>query len=131
ITAKVLLKMIKELQTSDKIKTVGELLSYQKGISESPLISVKKELQEDFRALPHASGIYYFTNKNEEIIYVGKAKSIRERVKTYFSPSAPRKAQKIVKQAARLKHIITNSELTALLTEAETIKLLEPKHNSQ
>src|SRR5690606_30499035 len=57
ITAKVLLKMIKELQTSDKIKTVGELLSYQKGISESPLISVKKELQEDFRALPHASGI--------------------------------------------------------------------------
>ncbi|HCY75577.1 MAG TPA: hypothetical protein DHV28_06615 [Ignavibacteriales bacterium] len=131
ITAKVLLKMIKELQNSDKIKTVGELLSYQKGISESPLINVKKELQEDFRALPHASGIYYFTNKKDEIIYVGKAKSIRERVKTYFSPSAPRKAQKIIKQAARLKHVITNSELTALLTEAETIKLLEPKHNSQ
>jgi len=131
ITAKVLLKMIKELQSKDKITTIGELLSYQKGISESPLLNVKKELQEDFRSLPNTSGIYYFTNKKDEIIYVGKAKSIRERVKTYFSPSAPRKAQKIVKQAARLKHIITNSELTALLTEAETIKLLEPKHNSQ
>jgi len=131
ITAKVLLKMIKELQSKDKITTIGELLSYQKGVSESPLLNVKKELQEDFRSLPNTSGIYYFTNKKDEIIYVGKAKSIRERVKTYFSPSAPRKAQKIVKQAARLKHIITNSELTALLTEAETIKLLEPKHNSQ
>ena len=131
ITAKVLLKMIKELQTKDNIITVGEFLAYQEGISESPLLNVKKELQEDFRSLPHASGIYYFTNNMDEIIYVGKAKSIRERVKTYFSPSAPKKAQKIIKQAARLKHVITNSELTALLTEAETIKLLEPKHNYQ
>ncbi|HMN48305.1 MAG TPA: exonuclease domain-containing protein [Ignavibacteriaceae bacterium] len=131
ITAKVLLKMIKELREKDNIVTVSELLSYQKGIQESPLLNVKKELQEDFRALPNAPGIYYFTNKKDEIIYVGKAKSIRDRVKSYFAPSAPRKAAKIVKQAARLKHIITNSELTALLTEAETIKILSPKHNSQ
>ena len=131
ITAKVLLKMINELQQKDNISTIGELLSYQKGITESPLLNVKKELQEDFRALPNAPGIYYFTNRKDDIIYVGKAKSIRDRVKAYFSPSAPRKAQKIVKQAARLKHIITNSELTALLTEAETIKILTPKHNSQ
>lgn len=130
ITAKVLLRMIKDIQNKDKITTVRELLSYQKGIQESPLLNIKKELQEDYRSLPNAPGIYYFTNKKDEIIYVGKAKSIRERVKTYFSPSAPRKAVKIVKQAARLKHIITNSELTALLTEAETIKILNPKHNS-
>ena len=131
ITAKVLLKIIKELQKQDSINTVGELLSYQKGLTESPILNVKKELQEDFRSLPNAPGIYYFTNRKDDIIYVGKAKSIRDRVKTYFSPSAPQKAQKIVKQAVRLKHIITNSELTALLTEAETIKLLTPKHNSQ
>ena len=131
ITAKVLLKMIKELQAKDNITTVGQLLSYQKGYQESPLLNVKKELQEDYRSLPNAPGIYYFTNKKDEIIYVGKAKSIRDRVKTYFSTSAPRKAQKIIKQAARLKYIITNSELTALLTEAETIKILEPKHNYQ
>ncbi len=130
ITAKVLLRMIKDLKQKDNIVTVRELLSYQKGYQESPLLNVKKELQEDYRSLPNAPGIYYFTNKKDEIIYVGKAKSIRERVKTYFSPSAPRKATKIVKQAARLKHIITNSELTALLTEAETIKILNPKHNS-
>jgi excinuclease UvrABC nuclease subunit len=117
--------MIKELQAKDNITTVGQLLSYQKGYQESPLLNVKKELQEDYRSLPNSPGIYYFTNKKDEIIYVGKGKSIRDRVKTYFSTSAPRKAQKIIKQAARLKHIITNSELTALLTEAETIKILD------
>lgn len=131
ITAKVLLKMIKEIQKKDNISTLGELLSYQKGYKETPLLNIKKELQDDYRALPNAPGIYYFTNRKDEIIYVGKAKSIRDRVKTYFSTSAPQKAQKIVKQAARLKHIITNSELTALLTESETIKILEPKHNDQ
>lgn len=131
ITAKVLLKMIKEIQKKDNISTLGELLSYQKGYKETPLLNIKKELQDDYRALPNAPGIYYFTNRKDEIIYVGKAKSIRDRVKTYFSTSAPHKAQKIVKQAARLKHIITNSELTALLTESETIKILEPKHNDQ
>lgn len=131
ITAKVLLKMIKEIQKKDNISTLGELLSYQKGYKETALLNIKKELQDDYRALPNAPGIYYFTNRKDEIIYVGKAKSIRDRVKTYFSTSAPQKAQKIVKQAARLKHIITNSELTALLTESETIKILEPKHNDQ
>jgi DNA polymerase III subunit epsilon len=131
ITAKVLLKMIKELKTKDDITTVEQLLSYQKGYKETPLLNIKKELQEDYRSLPNAPGIYYFTNRKDEIIYVGKAKSIRDRVKTYFSTSAPRKAQNIIKQAVRLKHIITNSELTALLTEAETIKILEPKHNYQ
>ncbi|MDP2362213.1 MAG: exonuclease domain-containing protein, partial [Ignavibacteria bacterium] len=131
ITAKVLLKIIKELQKKDSLTTVGELLSYQKGIAESPLLNIKKELQEDFRALPNAPGIYYFTNRKDDIIYVGKAKSIRDRVKTYFSPSAPSKAKMIIKQATRLKHIITNSELTALLTESETIKIFTPKHNSQ
>jgi DNA polymerase-3 subunit epsilon len=131
ITAKILLKIIKELKLKDKILNVGNLLSYQKGYKETPLLNVKKELQEDYRSLPNSPGIYYFTNKKDEIIYVGKAKSIRDRVKTYFSPSAPRKASKIIKQAARLKYIITNSELTALLTEAETIKILSPKHNYQ
>lgn len=131
ITAKILLKMIKELKDKDKIITVGELLSYQNGLKQTPLANIKKELLDDFYSLPNAPGIYYFTNKKDDIIYVGKAKSIRDRVKTYFSPSAPKKAKKIVRQAQRLKHIITNSELTALLTEAETIKILKPKLNSQ
>ena len=131
ITAKVLLKMIKELKKNDVIY-LDELISYQKSpaIFTSPL-KAKKKLLEDVTGLPNAPGIYHFLNSRNEIIYIGKAKSLRDRVKSYFSPTAPRKAKKIVKQASRLKIQITNSELTALLTEAESIKLVNPKHNSQ
>lgn len=131
ITAKVLLKMIKELKKNDVIY-LDELISYQKSpaIFTSPL-KAKKKLLEDVTGLPNAPGIYHFLNSRNEIIYIGKAKSLRDRVKSYFSPTAPRKAKKIVKQASRLKIQITNSELTALLTEAESIKLANPKHNSQ
>jgi DNA polymerase-3 subunit epsilon len=131
VTAKVLLKMIKELKSKDHIISIGDLLSYQTSLNESPIKNVKPELREDFLSLPDAPGIYYFTNKKDEIIYVGKAKSIRDRVKSYFTPASPRKASKIVKQAARLRYIMTNSELTALLTESETIKILNPRHNAQ
>lgn len=130
-TARVLIKMIKELMQSENIQTVNELLAYQTGLHETSSLKIKKELQQDFNSLPSAPGIYYFTNKKGDVIYVGKAKSIKERVRSYFTPAAPRKAGKIIKQAARLKFEITNSELTALLTEAETIKLINPKHNFQ
>ncbi len=132
VTAKALLKMIKEAKDKNSVQTLDELISFQSGGNPpyKPL-TTKKKLGEDVSALPHAPGIYYFINSKNEIIYIGKAKSLRDRVKSYFSPTAPRKAKKIIKQAARLKIKLTNSELTALLTEAESIKLINPKHNSQ
>lgn len=132
VTAKALIKMIKEAKEKNSIQTLGELIALQSGtnLPYKPL-TAKKELGEDVSSLPHAPGIYYFLNSKNEIIYIGKAKSLRDRVKSYFSPAAPRKAKRIIKQAARLKIELTNSELTAFLTEAESIKLINPKHNSQ
>jgi excinuclease UvrABC nuclease subunit len=75
--------------------------------------------------------VYYFLNKKNEIIYIGKAKSLKDRVRSYFASTSTGKTKKIVKQAAKIKTDLTNSELTALLLEAESIKLLNPKHNSQ
>lgn len=132
VTAKALIKIIKELQEKENIKTVSDLINYQfipKEVKKKGRI--KKKLGEDIASLPAAPGIYYFLNSKEEVIYIGKAKSLRDRVKSYFSPTAPRKAKKIVKQASRLKIEITNSELTALLSEAESIKIINPKHNTQ
>jgi len=100
-------------------------------LSNKKIISASQKLMNDILALPNAPGIYYFLNKKNDIIYIGKAKSLSSRVKNYFSPTAPYKAKKIVKQAAKIKTEVTNSELTALLKEAETIKLVNPKHNSQ
>ena len=131
VTARALIKMIKKLKEDEGIETLDELHSYQSKVATRGRPKIKKSLNNDVSSLPNAPGIYYFLNKKNEIIYVGKAKSLGERIKTYFSPTASKKAKKIVRQASKLKTEITNSELTALLTEAETIKLINPKHNSQ
>ena len=131
VTARALIKMIKKLKKDEGIETLDELHSYQSRVATRGRPKIKKSLNNDVSSLPNAPGIYYFLNKKNEIIYVGKAKSLGERIKTYFSPTASKKAKKIVRQASKLKTEITNSELTALLTEAETIKLFNPKHNSQ
>ncbi|MEP0862852.1 MAG: GIY-YIG nuclease family protein [Ignavibacterium sp.] len=128
-TAKVLIKLIKHLQENEDINTLDELLAYQSGMKTFQSLKIKKELQNDFYNLPNAPGIYYFLNNKDEIIYIGKAKSLRERVKSYFSANADSRVKKIIRQAKRLHHVITNSELTALLAEAESIKVKNPKHN--
>ncbi len=132
ITARVLIKMIKEVRKNQGIDTVDELIKLQ-SVPKSQInqVKIKKALANDIVELPVAPGIYYFLNSKNEIIYIGKAKSLRSRIKSYFSQTAPKKAKRIIKQASRLKIEITNSELTALLTEAESIKLINPRHNSQ
>jgi len=131
VTARALIKMIKKLKKDEGIETLDELYSYQSRVTSKGRHKIKKSLNNDVSSLPNAPGIYYFLNKKNEIIYVGKAKSLEERIRTYFSPTASKKAKKIIRQASKLKTEITNSELTALLTEAETIKLINPRHNSQ
>lgn len=132
VTAQLLIRMIEELRDNLGINTVEELLYFQKRISgREKSARIKESLREDVSILPVAPGIYYFLNSRNDIIYIGKAKSLKDRIKSYFSPTAPRKAKKIVQQAVRLKIEITNTELTALLMEAESIKILNPRHNTQ
>ncbi len=132
VTAKILIKMIKELKDSQGIKTVGDLLNFQFiPKQDERKIKVKQKLNNDVISLPHCPGVYYFLNSKNDIIYIGKAKSLRDRVRSYFSTSAPSKARKIIQQASRLKIEITNTELVALLSEAEMIKIINPKHNRQ
>jgi len=129
VTAKLLIKLIKEVKNFN-IRYVNELISYQsapKGYQQQ--INYKKKLGEDISAMPDAPGIYYFLNAKNEIIYIGKARSLKNRVKSYFLQTAPRKAKKIIKQSSHLKIELTNTELTALLMEAELIKIVSPRHN--
>lgn len=132
VTAQLLIRMMEELREKHNIQTVEELLSYhKKPAAKGKTSRVKESLREEVSALPQAPGIYYFLNSKDNIIYIGKAKSLRDRIKSYFSPTAPRKAKKIVQQASRIKIEMTNTELTALLMEAESIKLMNPRHNTQ
>jgi DNA polymerase-3 subunit epsilon len=128
-TARVLIKMISELK-KHKIKNIDELIGFQYLPKERKILRINKKLASDVASLPDAPGTYSFLNSRGEIIYIGKAKSLRNRVRSYFLTTAPRKARRIIKQTARIKTEITNSELTALLKEAESIKIKNPKHNS-
>jgi len=131
-TAQILIKLIKKLSKEQGIKTIQQLLEFESSLASSNInLKLPKEMYDSLYSLPDAPGVYYFLNKKNEIIYIGKAKSLKDRVRSYFASTSTGKTKKIVKQAAKIKTDLTNSELTALLLEAESIKLLNPKHNSQ
>lgn len=132
VTAQLLIRMIEDLRDKYEINTLEELINYhKKPAAKEKSNRIKHSLREDVAVLPQAPGIYYFLNSKNDIIYIGKAKSLKDRINSYFSPAAQRKAKKIVQQAARIKIEMTNTELTALLMEAESIKLVNPRHNTQ
>ena len=131
-TAQILIKLIKKLSKENGIKTVQQLFEFQTSVVLSnQVIKLPKDIHDSLYSMPDTPGVYYFLNKKNEIIYIGKAKSLKDRVRSYFAATTVGKPKKIVKQAAKIKTEITNSELTALLLEAESIKLINPRHNRQ
>lgn len=81
--------------------------------------------------LPTAPGVYIYKNAKSKIIYVGKAKNLRDRVKSYFQPPiklGPKTAQ-LVENIASLEHIEVGSEIEALLLESSLIKKFKPFFN--
>lgn len=79
--------------------------------------------------LPMQPGCYLFYAPGGEVIYVGKAKNLRNRVRSYFSATAQQKAQLTSKRAERLEFIVTKSEVEALILEANLIKRYKPHYN--
>lgn len=131
-TAQILIKLIKKLSKEKGIKTIHQLVEFQTSVVPSnQVIKLPKDIHDSLYSLPDTPGVYYFLNKKNEIIYIGKAKSLKDRVRSYFAATTVGKPKKIVKQAVKIKTEITNSELTALLLEAESIKLINPRHNRQ
>ena len=82
--------------------------------------------------LPKKPGIYIMKDSNEEIIYIGKAKNLKNRVKSYFAEKKDRpKTYVLMSHFNSLEYIITNSEKEALLLEANLIKKHKPRYNIQ
>ena len=82
-------------------------------------------------ALPHSPGVYQFVDKNNTIIYVGKAKSLKRRVSSYFVESKEHsaKVKVMVRQVVDIRHIVVDTEQDALLLENSLIKTLQPRYN--
>ena len=86
-------------------------------------------IKEDLKLVPKKPGSYQMYNKNHEIIYVGKAKNLSNRLKSYFTGSHDAKTTKMVSDVEYFKYIVTSSELEALLLELNLIKENRPKYN--
>ena len=91
----------------------------------------KLSLKEQVALLPMSAGCYLFENSKGEVIYVGKAKHLRNRVRSYFVENRDHsaKVRVMVRQIASMRHIVVDSETDALLLENSLIKTLQPRYN--
>ncbi len=88
--------------------------------------------EEELKKLPHSPGVYLMRDSHDDIIYVGKAISLRNRVRSYFRESTNKspKIEKMVTKIARFEYIVTDSELEALILECNLIKEYRPRYNT-
>ncbi|MBQ2754623.1 MAG: excinuclease ABC subunit UvrC [Clostridia bacterium] len=88
-------------------------------------------LETSIKNLPSKPGVYIMYNKNNEVIYVGKAKNLKNRVSQYFRNSSSHsvKVKAMVKNIERFEYIITKTEFEALTLECNLIKFNMPKYN--
>ena len=90
------------------------------------------DIQEELKKLPARPGVYIMHDENDHIIYVGKAISLKNRVRQYFQSSRNKgvKIEQMVTHIRRFEYIVTDSELEALVLECNLIKEHHPKYNT-
>ena len=88
-------------------------------------------LKDVVQRLPDSPGVYKFYNESDLLIYIGKAKSIKKRVSSYFTKGIGlnRKTQRLVSEIVKIDYTVSNTEFDALLLENNFIKQNQPKYN--
>lgn len=91
---------------------------------------MNENLAQTLKCLPDSAGCYLYYDKDGTVIYVGKAKNLKKRIKSYFRKTVDRLKTKIlVSHIERLEYILTDSEAEALILESQLIKKYKPKYN--
>ena len=88
-------------------------------------------LEEKLKNIPRSAGVYLYKDRAGKTIYIGKAKNLRSRVRTYFQEARPfdRKTDALVRQIADVEFIVTDNEVEALILEATLTKKHKPRYN--
>jgi len=94
-------------------------------------------LLQQIQSLPHHAGVYQYFDRNNRLLYIGKAKNLYKRVKSYFrftptlhcNPALNPRIQKMISESVTLSYIVVESEHDALILENSLIKQLKPKYN--
>lgn len=87
------------------------------------------KIKEKLSLLPDKPGCYLMKNQDSQVIYVGKAKVLKNRVRSYFSGSHDAKTQRLVNDIVDFEYIVTDSALEALILENHLIKKYRPRYN--
>jgi len=85
--------------------------------------------KEELKLVPHLPGSYQMYNKDNVVIYVGKAKDLKNRLSSYFNGRVYGKTAMMVNEVDRFEYIVTNSELEAFILELNLIKKYDPRYN--
>lgn len=98
-----------------------------------PDLSTRPKLAEALRTLPARAGVYLFKDGQGRLLYVGKAESLRDRVRSYFHDEAQLtpKIQRVVEQAEQLEYILTDSPVQALIWENDLVRKEQPRYNTK
>lgn len=133
-TAKILLHFLDVLQEEFEIESLEELLTFQnkKIYTEDKKSPALKRVNIKLKDIPTNPGVYFFKSASEEILYIGKAKSLRDRLSSYFRHNSelPYKIKKLLANIRKLEYEITDSELSALILESKLIKKHKPRFNT-
>src|SRR5690606_38534411 len=93
-------------------------------------MEITPELEVQIQAIPHLPGVYQYFDKNDKILYVGKAKDFNKRVKSYFVKQHDHaKTDLLVKTIVLIEHTVVETETDDLLLENNLIKRLQPRYN--
>ncbi|MDA1477534.1 excinuclease ABC subunit UvrC [Bacillus changyiensis] len=90
---------------------------------------MNKIIKEKLAILPDQPGCYLMKDRQQTVIYVGKAKILKNRVRSYFSGSHDAKTQRLVSEIEDFEYIVTSSNIEALILEMNLIKKYDPKYN--
>lgn len=113
-----------------------ELFQHIQNNSEDQIIPFEKKAlpphlsEKVYRDLPHETGVYYFYDRNEALLYIGKSKNIKSRIDSHFRPDMKRtKDIELKNNIADIKYTVLKNELAALLYENQEIKKFFPPYN--
>jgi excinuclease ABC subunit C len=98
-----------------------------------PDLSSRPQLAQALANLPEKAGVYLFRDARARLLYVGKAESLRDRVRSYFHDEAQLtpKIQRVVEQATGLEYILTDSPVQALIWENDLVRKEQPRYNTK
>jgi DNA polymerase-3 subunit epsilon len=133
-TAQILINQIDRLINEYGVENLDELLSFQyKKIYEPSKIPANiRRIKTVLRDVPQRAGVYFMKDRNNELLYVGKAKNLHSRLNSYFyhNISHTSKIRKLIRQVHTVEYEETGSELSALILESRLIKKHKPKFNT-